>query len=269
MAKVVPYSALLKDLTAANITPADTVMIHLSLKSIGWIVGGGDTLLKALLDILLPEGTLCMMVGWEDYPYELPKWEEDRQQAYLQECPAFDPASSRANIWEFGILAEYIRTLPGDVHRSKHPTASFVAIGKHAARITADHSLQYGFGLQSPLHHIHTLKGKILHIGCPFDTVTMLHYAEDRCAVANKRTVRYQMPILEHGHRRWVELEEFDTSEGIVAWQGEDYFQLIIDTYIQDRQLHVHTIGQARTYVFDSQDLVTFATEWMEQHFRQ
>lgn len=171
----IPYSHLHADLLRAGILPKDTIMMHLSMKSIGWIIGGGDTLLTALLDILLPEGTLCMMIGWEDYPYDLPNWPKSKQQAYLDECPPFDPTTSRANIWEFGILTEYLRTYPSEVFRSQHPTASFAAIGKQAAFITENHPLQYGFGRDSPLDKIHQLKGKILHIGCPFDTVTMLH----------------------------------------------------------------------------------------------
>lgn len=267
MAQIIPYSTLLDDFKKIGVSPSDTIMIHLSLKSIGWIVGGGNTLIKALLDILQPEGTLCMMVGWEDYPYEFSTWDQERQAIYLEECPAFDPATSRANIWEFGILAEYMRTYPAQSYRSSHPTSSFVAMGKHAEYITRDHSLQYGFGLQSPLHKMHELGGKILHIGCPFDTVTMLHYAEDRSAVKNKRIARYKMPMLQNGIRHWVDLEEFDTSEGIYDWKGEDYFILIMKAYIQDRQLMEAKVGEARAYLFDSRDLVLFGKEWMESHF--
>jgi len=108
-------------------------MLHASVRAIGWIVGGPDTVLQALLDILTPEGTLMMYVGWEDSPYELAQWPEDRQRAYLEECPPFDPARSRA-YRKWGILTEYFRTWPG-ARRSDHPDASFAAdfISLHCA----------------------------------------------------------------------------------------------------------------------------------------
>jgi len=32
--------------------------------------------------------TLMMLASWEDNPYELAHWPKERQEAYLQECPA-------------------------------------------------------------------------------------------------------------------------------------------------------------------------------------
>ena len=45
-------------------------MLHASVKAIGWIVGGPDVVIQALLDVLGEEGTLMMYVGWEDSPWD-------------------------------------------------------------------------------------------------------------------------------------------------------------------------------------------------------
>jgi aminoglycoside 3-N-acetyltransferase len=88
-------------------------MFHASIKAAGWIVGGPDVVLHALRDVLGPEGTLLMMVGWEDHTYEMESWSEEKRRAYVRECPPFDPATSRAHR-EWSILTEYLRTTPGD-----------------------------------------------------------------------------------------------------------------------------------------------------------
>jgi len=72
------------------------MMLHASVSAIGWVVGGPDMAIQALLDVLGPEGTLMMYVGWEDDPYKLTEWPEEWQKAYLKECPPFDPQRSRA-----------------------------------------------------------------------------------------------------------------------------------------------------------------------------
>jgi aminoglycoside 3-N-acetyltransferase len=39
-------------------------MLHASVKAIGWVVGGPDIILEALLDLLTPAGTLMMLVSY-------------------------------------------------------------------------------------------------------------------------------------------------------------------------------------------------------------
>jgi len=45
----------------------------------GWIVGGPDIVLQALLDQITDKGTLMMLAGWEDCPYDLPDWSLEKQ----------------------------------------------------------------------------------------------------------------------------------------------------------------------------------------------
>jgi len=81
-----------------------------------------------------------MYVGWEDSPYNLAEWSIDRQRAYLDECPPFDPATPRA-CRRWSILTEYLRTWPS-AFRSSNPEASCAAVGARARWITEDHPLQ-------------------------------------------------------------------------------------------------------------------------------
>ena len=239
-------------------------MLHASVRAVGWVVGGPDRIIEALLEVLGPEGTLMMVVSWEDGTYELAEWSAEKQQAYLEEGAAFDPARSRAQR-KWSMLTEYLRTWPGSC-RSAHPDASFAAVGKLAAWITADHPLRYGHGPGSPLAKLCQAGGKVLLLGAPFTSLTLLHYAEHLAQVPGKRIVRYRCPVLEEGRRVWVELEEFDTNNLIGQWEGDWYFALIPQEALARGIGLVGRVGAALSYLFDAAALHRFAVEWLEEH---
>ncbi|MFP3985237.1 MAG: aminoglycoside 3-N-acetyltransferase [Candidatus Bathyarchaeia archaeon] len=257
-------SRLIEDFEKLGVAEGQTVMLHASVKAIGWVVGGPDVIIQALLDVLGSSGTLMMYVGWEDAPYNLVEWSKDLQQAYLEECPAFNPATSRAHR-KWSILTEYLRTWPS-AFRSSHPDASFAAVGALARWITEDHPLQYGYGLGSPLAKLCEVKGKVLLVGAPFSSITLLHYAEHVAKVPDKRIVHYKMPILCDGQKMWVEIEEFDTCGGVLSG-SEEYFSIIPREYLSSRRGCVGKVGAAESYLLDSAEFVKFAVKWLEKRF--
>lgn len=257
-------SRLVNDLKKLGVSKGDTIMLHVSVKAIGWVVGGPDIVIQALLDVLGSQGTLMMYVAWEDSPYNLAKWPKDLQRAYLKECPPFDPARSRAHR-KWSILTEYLRTWPGAC-RSGNPEASCVAVGAKARWITENHPLQYGYGPGSPFAKLCEAKGKVLLLGAPFDSITLLHYAEHLANVPNKRIVHYKMPILSDGKRVWIEVEEFDTC-GSVLPDAEKYFQIIPREYLSSGKGRSGKVGNAQSYLFDADDFVRFAVHWLERKY--
>jgi aminoglycoside 3-N-acetyltransferase len=260
---LVVRSQLARDLTALGIRPGQVVMLHVSVKAVGWIVGGPDVILDVLLELLGPAGTLMMYVSWEEDIEDFYLWSAERQAAYLAECPPFDPATSRAHR-SWSILTEYLRTRPG-AYRSGNPGASVAAIGARAQWITEDHPLHYGYGPGSPLAKLCEAGGQVLLLGAPLDTVTLLHYSEHVAAVLDKRLARYKVPLLQDGERVWLDVEEYDTGNGIVQWEGGDYFPVIVAEYLAAGRGRVGTVGAARSCLFDAADLHRFAVEWMER----
>jgi aminoglycoside 3-N-acetyltransferase len=256
-------SMLTKDLRQLGVAGSDTVMLHVSVKAIGWVVGGPDVVIQALLEVLGTEGTLMMLVSWEDSPYELATWSQDMQKAYLEECPPFDPATSRS-YRKWGILTEYLRTWPS-AFRSNHPDASFAAVGALARWITENHPLQYGLGPGSPLAKLCETKGKVLVLGAPLNNITLLHYAENIARVPNKKTIHYRMPILRDGKRVWVDIEEFDTN-GMLPGMKE-YFEEIPREYLSSGKGSHGKVGAAQSYLIDASDLASFAVNWLERKY--
>ncbi|WP_343419602.1 AAC(3) family N-acetyltransferase [Candidatus Flexifilum breve] len=86
---VVVRSQLGADLRRLGLRAGDTVLLHVSVKAIGWMVGGPQVVLKAIFDVLTAEGTLMMLASWEGNPYELDEWSDEEQQRWLDECPPF------------------------------------------------------------------------------------------------------------------------------------------------------------------------------------
>lgn len=260
----VTRSRLVADLKKLGVEAGDTIMLHASVKAIGWIVGGPDMVIQALLDVVGEQGTLMMYVGWEDSPYGLASWSEEVQRAYLEECPPFDPDRSRA-YRKWSILTEYLRTWPGAC-RSNHPEASCAAVGAKAKWITEAHPLQYGYGSGSPLAKLCEAGGKVLLLGAPFGSLTIMHYAEHLANVPDKEVVRYKMPMLCEGKRVWVEIEEFDTC-GSVLPDVDKYFQTIPCEYLALEKGKSGKVSEAQSYLFHAADFVRFAVKWLEKRY--
>src|SRR5574341_1575649 len=52
--------SLAEQFAACGLAAGQTVLVHTSMSRIGWIVGGAETVIRALLRVLTPEGTLMM-----------------------------------------------------------------------------------------------------------------------------------------------------------------------------------------------------------------
>ena len=240
-------------------------MLHASVGAIGWIVGGPDGVLEAILAVLGESGTLLMYVGWDGSPYDVTIGVPELPQALMAAWPAYDPGTSRA-VREWGVLGEYLRTWPGAC-RSVHPDSSFVAVGARADELTRDHPFQYGMGPGSPLEKLCEANGKVALLGSPLSNVTLLHHAEHLAEVPNKEIVRYWAPILRDGVKTWGQIEEFST-EGCLPWYGPtDLFETIVRDYLQEGRGNVGRVGAAQSYLFDAADLTAFAVGWIEEQF--
>ena len=184
--------SLTADLRALGLRPGSTVCVHSSLAAIGWVAGGAQAVILALLAVLGPEGTLVMPAhsgdlsdpaGWSNPPVPESWWQTIRE-----ERPPFDPRTTPTH--GLGRIAELFRTWPSAV-RSDHPLASFAACGPHAARITAGHRVEDELGDTSPLGRIYELDGDVLLLGVGHDRNTSLHLAEARAGIATGDSDRF------------------------------------------------------------------------------
>lgn len=192
------------ELGALGIGPGDLLMVHASLSALGWVSGGAQAVVEALLAAVGPGGTLVMPaqsadntdpMHWSAPPVPDAWWPVIRET-----MPAYDPRTTPTRA--MGRIAELFRTWPGTL-RSAHPSCSFAALGPLAADILGDHPLEDPLGAGSPLGALHARDAKVLLIGVGFDRCTMLHLAED-LAFPDREMQDEGASVLVDGDRRWV-----------------------------------------------------------------
>nr|6MN0_A Chain A, Aminoglycoside N(3)-acetyltransferase [uncultured bacterium]6MN0_B Chain B, Aminoglycoside N(3)-acetyltransferase [uncultured bacterium]6MN0_C Chain C, Aminoglycoside N(3)-acetyltransferase [uncultured bacterium]6MN0_D Chain D, Aminoglycoside N(3)-acetyltransferase [uncultured bacterium]6MN0_E Chain E, Aminoglycoside N(3)-acetyltransferase [uncultured bacterium]6MN0_F Chain F, Aminoglycoside N(3)-acetyltransferase [uncultured bacterium]6MN1_A Chain A, Aminoglycoside N(3)-acetyltra len=254
--RVSTRSSLAEDLRAIGLADGDAVLVHAALRKVGKIVGGPDDILDAMRDVIGPAGTV---LGYADWQLE----DEIRDDPAMREhIPAFDPLRSRS-IRDNGFWPELIRTTPGAL-RSASPGASMAAIGGEAEWFTADHALDYGYGPRSPLGKLVEAKGKVLMLGAPLDTMTLLAHAEHLADFPNKRILRYEAPILVDGEKVWRWFEEFDTSDPPDGL-ADDYFAGIVEEFLATGRGKRGKIGEASSVLVPADEIVAFAVDWLER----
>jgi aminoglycoside 3-N-acetyltransferase len=229
-------------------------MVHASLRNVGPVVGGANTVMHALLDAVGAQGTLVAYVDVESFVDD-----EDED----DDVPVFDKRIAPA-ARDHGVLHEVLRNWPGAL-RSDHPDAGVVALGRRAAWIVDDHPFQYGYGDRSPFARVVEAQGHVLMLGAPLDTITLLHYAEHRARIAGKRVVTYRRLMPGPQGPEWITFEEFDTSEPVHAALPENCFEQIAGAYLASGRGAVGPFGAGRATLLDGPGLVDFAVAWIER----
>src|SRR3954452_9573902 len=125
--RLVRRSDLARDLRAAGVREGTILFVHSSMRALGWVVGGPETVVRALLDAVGPDGTVAAGASWCDIPLRLDEMLPERRRAYREEMPGFAPDHSEANP-RYGRLPERLRSWPGSF-KSAHPDQRVVAVG--------------------------------------------------------------------------------------------------------------------------------------------
>nr|APB62595.1 AAC(3)-like protein [Pseudomonas aeruginosa] len=242
-------------LVQLGVREGDLLMVHASLRSLGSVIGGANSVMQALLGALGPTGTLCAYVDFE------PFFEENDDPASI---PVFDKQTASA-ARDHGVLHETLRKWPGAL-RSDHPDAGVAAIGPKAAWLIENHPLQYGYGPGSPFDRFVQATGRVLHLGSPLDTTTLIHYAEHLAPIPGKRLVRYRRLLPTEQGASWVEIEEFDTSDPVADYLPVNCFELIVADYLKAGMGSRGPIGDAECHLLEAQELTAFAVDWLQRY---
>ncbi|SER19705.1 aminoglycoside 3-N-acetyltransferase [Gracilibacillus ureilyticus] len=155
-----------------GIKPTDTLLIHSSMKSLGAVDGGADTVIDALMEYM-KDGLLILPTH---------TWAQMSEQHSI-----FDPLTERACV---GILPNLFMKRPG-VLRSLHPTHSVAAIGKGAEEyIAGEENWDTPCPREGCWGKLYDRKAKILFIGVRMDRNTFIHSVEEWMDVPNRLTAK-------------------------------------------------------------------------------
>ena len=246
-------ASLAADLAALGLSTGDIVLVHSSMKAVGWVPGGRVAVVQALLDVLGPDGTLVVPAQtgansdprlWTNPPVPAEWWPVIREH-----MPAFEPAITPS--LGIGAVAEAVRTWPGAV-RSDHPHTSFAAVGARAAALMARHDLASQLGEGSPLRALEDAGARVLLLGVGFDACTAFHLGEYRAP--SKRTDHSGAVMTERG-REWITYVD-------VATDSDDFDRLGA-AYEPTATLLRGQVGNADARLFPLPEAVAFATEWL------
>ena len=131
--KTVVKSDIADALKRAGLQKGDSVMVHASLGKIGYVCGGPQAVIEALIECVGEEGTVMMPTqSWKNLDPETGvHWDADEKDwdRIRENWPAFDKAITPTNT--MGAVAEMFRSWPGAM-RSDHPARSVAAWGRNA-----------------------------------------------------------------------------------------------------------------------------------------
>ena len=144
-----------------GVQSGDIVYCHSSLSKFGYVKGGADTVIEALLEAVGSEGTVATPAG---------------TYSQKKEGGIFDVRNSPS---ELGAISEALRKR--STHRSHHLTESVCAIGRLAKKLTATHSLT-PCGAESPFQKFIDWDAQILLLGVSHNSNTTFEAIEERLA---------------------------------------------------------------------------------------
>lgn len=144
-----------------GIEPGDLLQVHSSLSAFGYIEGGPDAVIDAVLEAVAPDGTVMM-----------PSFNHGR-------ADVFDINESACTN---GIIPDTFWRRP-EARRSMHPTHPYAAIGPIAEFLMSEHLELLTFDARCPLGKLAQLGGYILLLGCGMRANTAAHVAETMARV--------------------------------------------------------------------------------------
>jgi len=252
-------TSLTEQLRACGLAEGQIVLVHLAMSKLGWIIGGAEAVVLALLSAVGIGGTIMMVTNssnnTDPYEWQHPPLPEKWWPMIRDHTPAYNPLTTPTR--GMGVVPELFRTWPGAV-RSAHPAFSLAALGPHAKYLMTDHALTEDAGDRSPLGKLYELDGYVLLLGVEHWSNTSLHLAEFRAKYPGKRNIATGSAMLVNGQRQWVAYETPKTTP--------DDFGEIGAAFDTAHDIAVQQINDAQMRFFRQRLVVDFAIEWMEQH---
>ncbi len=163
---VVTKDDIVKGLRELGLQEGDVVLAHTSLSRFGYVEGGAEAVVDALLEAVGPSGTVCMPTA--SYAGSQNVWLRNMAKLDVRQSPSC-----------LGAINNALMNRPEAI-RSLHPTHPCSAIGPHAEFLTKDHHYSpSSVGGPSPFMRNIELGGKLLFLGMNLACNTTFHAIEE------------------------------------------------------------------------------------------
>lgn len=259
----VTIDMLKSDLENLGVKPGMVIVVHSSLSSLGWVCGGPQAVVLALMDTVTLNGTIIMptYTGWNSDPasWKSPAVPDEWVALIRDHMPTFDPNLSMTK--SMGVIVECFRK-HDSVLRSSHPRASFAACGKHAEYIINDHSLDFPFGENTPLARAYEKNAYILLIGTNYGVVNSWYLSAYRSqrlkSVKRIKAEKCYAAVKENGKRSWKEYLDYSR-------EYKYFFEEIGKEFEKTDKVVNGLIGHANSKLMSLVETVDFGQKWMEK----
>jgi len=236
---------LLKQIQELGIQPSDTLLIHSSMKSIGPVDGGADTVLDAFIEYM-QDGLLI---------FPTHTWKQMNA-----EYNVFDVVNEPSCV---GILTELFRKRPG-VIRSWHPTHSVAALGKDANEyVSGEEQWDTPCPRQGCWGKLYDRHAKILFIGCGLNRNTIIHGVEEWNNIPNRLTGHQPLKVLTpDGRLLDTPMRRHHSPVGNIS---ENY--IILEEPLVDSGIAtIGRLGDARTILCDVVPMVDLTSSFLQKN---
>lgn len=229
----VTQTDLITGLQTLGLNAGDTVFVHSSLSSFGYVEGGAQTVVQAFLNVLSPTGTLSVPI-FNRYFFEGPDQVWDRHNT-----PSL-----------MGRITETVRIWPG-AYRSAHAIHPAAAVGAHAKDI-ADRDHETDFDENSSFQRLIDHDAYIALLGVTYQNCTHIHVIEERLEVPYRHWITYTGTVIDgdtHTHKTYRFLKRYP---GVT-----NDFMPIGESLESAGHVKTHTIGNSTLRLFKARDLIT------------
>ncbi len=239
-------NSLMKDIEQAGIRKKGTLLIHSSMKAVGAVEGGGDTVLDAFIDYM-KEGLLLFPThSWSD--------ENLRDGIY-------NPKTEYSCI---GILPNLFMKRAGAI-RSMHPTHSVTAMGNRAqAYVLRDSDVHTPCPRNGCFGGLYDEEAQLLFLGATLKTNTFIHSIEEWLNVPdriNPQSRKIKL-LLDDGDIREIDFYGHYSTHGDVS---KNYDKLLIPMIHKGIAREVK-IGDAASYVVEVKPMADWVVGLLKEN---
>lgn len=238
---------LLQNIEGMNMDPKGILMVHSSMKSIGDVEGGADTVLDVFSEYMKDGLLLFPTHSWKEIHYEA-------------ENPVFDVRNTASCV---GVLGNLFMKREG-VHRSLHPTHSVAALGTNAAEyVSGEERAASPCPATGCWGKLYTQRATILFLGCTLRSNTFIHHVEEQNNIPDRlRTDTYPIQILdESGKKYTTDMYGHHSSVGDVS---QNYIKLE-KPFVFGGAVHYGNFGDAVCVIGDAVKMADITTKLLKQ----
>ena len=233
---------LMRDMAQMGIDPKGTLLVHSSMKSIGPVEGGADTVLDAMMEYMKDGLLIFPTHTWSGINLNNPVYHAATEEACV------------------GLLPNMFRKREG-VIRSLHPTHSVAAYGREAAEYVAgEEKTNSPCPRNGCWGRLYDRKAQILMLGVDLSRYTFLHSVEEWADVPGRLTKE------EHSlFSVDVDGTEYAVPQHRHAGANSGWFPKMEEEYLARGAMKLGRFGDAVCRLCDAVKTADVALEWLEK----